>query len=65
MTNQTGDLRRSTSGSGGARVGAGDEEVTEALEGTSQGDSGIPRDEKGLGDRVWDPGSYRKQLERK
>ena len=39
-------------------MGAGDEVVMEAREDTSQGDSGIPRDEKGLEEfRVWDPGS--------
>ena len=39
-------------------MGAKDEVVTGAREDTSQGDSGKPRDEKGLwGLRVWDPGS--------
>ena len=47
-----------TDGSGEAKVGAWDEVVMEAKEETSQGDSGMPRDEKGLwGLRVRDPGS--------
>ena len=47
-----------TDGSGEAKVGAWDEVVMEAKEETSQGASGMPRDEKGLwGLRVRDPGS--------
>ena len=51
-------MRIETDGDGGVKVGAGDEVVMDAREEPILGDSGNPRDEKGLvGLRVRDPGS--------
>ena len=56
--NKPNNEKKKSDGSGEAKVGAWDEVVMEAKEETSQGASGMPRDEKGLwGLRVRDPGS--------
>ena len=54
----TDKLKKDIDGDGGNKLGAGDEVAMDAREEPTLGDSGKPRDEKGLvGLRVRDPGS--------